>query len=58
MNRALVALDLALPAMSGSIFNQLPFDSAATPQARGIRWRRHELGTGEIQITLTWAFLR
>jgi hypothetical protein len=56
-NRTLVALDLARPTMSGCVFSQLPFDSAATTQAWGIGRCGYKLGAGQIQITLTWTFL-
>src|SRR5947209_125182 len=46
-----------LPAMLARIFSQLLFNPATTAESRCVRWRGHELGTGEIQIALTGTFL-
>jgi len=51
-------LDLSLPAVCCSIFNEFLFNPAAMTQARSVLWGGDELGTGEIQITFTRTFLR
>ncbi len=56
-HRPLMSPDLALPAVSGSIFNELQFNATAMAEPWSVLRRSHKLGAGQIQIALTRAFL-
>jgi len=51
-------LHLALPAVSGSVSNEFQFNATAMAEPWSVLRRGHKLGAGQIQIALTWAFLR
>ena len=56
-DRTLVALDFTRPTMATSVFNEFLFNAPTSAQTWCILRRSHELGAGQIQIALTWAFL-
>ncbi len=55
---ALVALNLAGPAMDGGIVDEAQFQLTSLPEARRVDGCGHELGASEIQVALARAFLR
>jgi hypothetical protein len=58
VHRLLMPLELALLAVSGSIFNEFQFNSTVMTEPWSVLRRSHKLGTGQIQIAFTRAFLR